>query len=96
MFLANYYRNGQLASYSDPSRSGAAWMSYAYDSLNRLTTTVDAFGDTTIRGYDSGGNLTSVTDPLGQTTQDQYDSRDRLTTLPPGSGDGAGHHGLFL
>jgi RHS repeat-associated protein len=57
-------------------------ISYAYDSLGRLTTiTYPGTGSPTVHfGYNSAGDVTSETDQTGDTTIFTYDNDDRLLT----------------
>jgi YD repeat-containing protein len=54
--------------------------SFAYDSVGRLVTSTDSFGNVTRFSYDSSNDLTSTIDPSGRTTTYSYDSSGRLTT----------------
>jgi YD repeat-containing protein len=47
-----------------------------YDTMGRLTVTVDALGDTTTL-YTSDGRLSTQTDPLGHVSQPTYDADSR-------------------
>ncbi len=51
---------------------------YSYDNADRLTSVIDALGQTTSYGYDAAGNRTSVTNARGQTTSYAYDALNRL------------------
>ena len=55
--------------------------SYVYDSLNRMTKDVGAFGQSTHYAYDSNGNRITVTDPLNHTTTRSYDALNRLIRM---------------
>ncbi len=82
-------QKGMLISQTAPAPSGQSsytlW-TYYYDSYDRLTTTVDALGDTTKTSYSSGGQVTSVIDPNGNQTTYSYDGMNRVT----GETDAAG------
>ncbi|EMI22825.1 YD repeat-containing protein [Rhodopirellula maiorica SM1] len=59
----------------------------AYDSRDRLISTIDDHDQTTVFAYDSEGNLVATTDPLGFVTQTTYDTRSRLIeTIDPEGG----------
>ena len=51
---------------------------YSYDNADRLTSVIDALGQTTAYGYDAVGDRTSVTNARGQTTTYAYDTLNRL------------------
>ena len=82
-------QKGMLISETAPAPLGQSsytlW-SYSYDSYDRLTTTVNALGDTTKTSYNSAGQVTSVTDPNGNQTTYSYDGMNRVT----GETDAAG------
>ena len=50
-----------------------------YDSLNRLTKSIDGEGGESLFTYDKKGNLMSLTDERGNTTSYVYDVLDRMT-----------------
>jgi len=52
--------------------------SYSYDSMDRLTSSVDPMQGETSQAYDELGNVTSVTDAMGGTTTYTYDKTSRL------------------
>ena len=52
--------------------------SYSYDSMDRLTSSVDPMEGETSQTYDELGNVTSVTDAMGGTTTYTYDKTSRL------------------
>lgn len=52
---------------------------YEYDSLNRLTKTIDPLGNETRYEYDSFDNIVKITDGLGRVTEITYDALDRQT-----------------
>ena len=64
-----------------PAGQTARTTTYAYDSMDRLTTTTDPLGFQTILGYDSDGNEVTSKDPLGRVTTTQYDEMDRPTVV---------------
>lgn len=51
-----------------------------YDALNRLESTTDAAGQTTMYGYDAEGHRRSVADARTHTTQFRYDGLGRVTS----------------
>jgi RHS repeat-associated protein len=64
--------------------------SYAYDSLNRQTLEIDAYGSsvaaTTTTAYDAAGNVLYTVDPAGHVTSYAYDSANRRTVEVDGYG----------
>lgn len=48
---------------------------FAYDDADRLTTTTDPEGGSTVREYDQAGNVIRVTDPEGRRLRTDYDAR---------------------
>jgi RHS repeat-associated protein len=66
---------------------------YYYDSLGRVTSTVDPAGNTVSDTWDSNNNKTAITDPTSQVNTLAYDSLNNLTSSkrpdPSGGGDGA-------
>jgi RHS repeat-associated protein len=72
---------GNVVSVTDPR---GTITSFAYDALNRLTTTIAAFGTTiaatTVGAYDAVGNVLSFTDPNNLITSYAYDALNRQTT----------------
>lgn len=52
---------------------------YAYDNLNRCTSSMDNVGNTVSSAYDSRGNVVRSTDARGIVSQYQYDGLSRLT-----------------
>ena len=54
---------------------------FGYDTIGRVTSVFDIYGNTTNIVYDNDDNVTSVTDPLGNTTSYQYDALGRLKQL---------------
>ena len=55
--------------------------SFAWDDLDRLTTTTEADGSVSSRRYDLHGNVTQQIDPLGRVTSMSYDLMGRLTEV---------------
>lgn len=70
--------NGNRLSMTDPA---GLTTTYAYDSLNRLTTVTNNAGEMTTYTYDAVGNTSSIGTPGGNTTSYTYDARDYLTTV---------------
>ena len=70
-----------------PAGQTARTTTYAYDSMDRLTTVTDPLGLQTVYGHDADGNVVTVTDPLGRTTTTQFDAMDRPVVVidPMGS-----------
>ncbi len=60
-----------------PSGGGARTTTYAYDTMNRVTTVTAPLGLQTTYRYDSDGNQVTATDPMGRTTTTSYDELDR-------------------
>jgi RHS repeat-associated protein len=58
---------------------------YAYDNLDRLTSTLYPDGKTVTATYDTAGNRVTLTNPGPTTTTAQYDQANRLTQLTQGS-----------
>ncbi|HKR23161.1 MAG TPA: RHS repeat-associated core domain-containing protein, partial [Pyrinomonadaceae bacterium] len=56
-------------------------ITFAFDSLDRITSTTDVWGQTIGYGYDANGNRTSMTVGGSSYATYQYDSVDRLTNL---------------
>ncbi|KAF0219658.1 MAG: YD repeat [Geobacteraceae bacterium] len=70
----------------DPSGALQKTVSYQYDSLNRLTKSLNPDSTYTQNSYDSLGNRISVKDPKGNSTTHAYDPLNRLSaTLQPGN-----------
>ena len=59
---------------------------YAYDSLNRLTSVLDPSGRRFTYGYDAVGNRISITYPDGKQATYAYDAADRLSAIIDWSG----------
>ena len=66
---------------ADAGGQTARTTTYAYDSMNRLTTVTDPLCLPTIYGYDSDGNQVTVKDPLGRVTTTVFDALDRPTVV---------------
>jgi RHS repeat-associated protein len=67
-----------------PVNSKGCTVSYTYDQLNRLLTSVDAQNAATSYGYDLLGNRLTVTDAATHVTKSVYDDLGRLTaTIDP-------------
>jgi RHS repeat-associated protein len=62
-------------------RSGGAFLTYQYDSLNRITNVIDATAGSTLYGFDGVGNLQSMRYPNAVTNTYTYDGLNRLTNL---------------
>ena len=85
-----YDSGGNLTEDQEPTPAGqtARTTTYAYDSMNRLTTVTDPLGLQTIYGYDSDGNQVTVKDPMGRDHDDGVrrprspDCRDRPDAGP--------------
>jgi len=78
-----YDAAGHVASISSSNANGAS-ISYTYDTLNRLSTVVDARlsgNNTTTYTYDSASNVATVTYPNGVQSQFTYDTLNRVTDL---------------
>jgi len=79
-----YDAAGNVASVKSSNANGI-WVSYTYDSLNRLATVVDnrlpAGQNTTTYSYDPASNLATVTYPNGLQSQFTLDSLNRVTSL---------------
>ena len=78
-----YDSGGNLTKDQEPTPSGqtARTTTYAYDSMNRLTTVTDPLGLQTIYGYDSDGNRVTFKDPMGRITTTAFDALDRPTVV---------------
>jgi RHS repeat-associated protein len=79
----------------------ASTTSYAYDALNRVTQTIDAFGvvgqqrSSTVV-YDQTGNVLSRTDPNGNITSYAYDALNRVTQEIDGYGSSVARTATML
>src|SRR5208283_3659550 len=74
---------GNVASIKSSNANGI-WVSYTYDSLNRLATVVDnrlVGQNTTTYSYDPASNLATVTYPNGLQSTFTYDTQNRVTAL---------------
>ena len=69
-----YDADGQRTAMTD----GTGTTSYAYDTLNRLTSSTNGADATISYGYDLAGRLTSLTYPNGKTVTRTYDAAGRL------------------
>jgi RHS repeat-associated protein len=76
----SYDPNGNVTSIHSSTPNGAA-VTYAYDSLNRLSEVNDPRLGRTAYSYDAAGNLGGYAYPNGVNTTCQYDAFDRLTNL---------------
>ena len=78
-----YDSGGNLIEDQEPTPTGqtARTTTYAYDSMNRLTTVTDPLGFQTIYGYDSDGNQVTVNDPMGRVTTTVFDALNRPTVV---------------
>jgi len=72
-----YDADGQRIGMSDGTGTGQ----YAYDSLNRLTSTTNGAGAKVSYGYDLAGQLTSLTYPNGKTVTRSYDAAGQLASV---------------
>jgi RHS repeat-associated protein len=75
-----YDADGNQVAITDPSVSNDR-TAFAFDDLNRLSSSTDAWGTTTAYAYDEDSNLTSKTTPGIGTTDYVYDALNRLSTL---------------
>ncbi|MDQ6735097.1 MAG: DUF6531 domain-containing protein, partial [Nitrospirota bacterium] len=82
-----YDADGQRLTMTD----GTGTSTYHYDSLNRLTASVDGVGTAVKYGYDLKGNLTSLTYPDGQAVSRGFDDAGRLQSVA----DPLGHTTTF-
>ena len=71
---------GHLASMQSSNTNGAN-VSYTYDTLNRLSTVVDARLGTSTYTYDDANNVATVTYPNGVKATFGYDPLNRVTSL---------------
>lgn len=87
------YPNGSAATYGYDAASrltsaanahGA--VTVAYNSLNRVGSTTDVWGQTVTYTYDANGNRTQMTAGVGNATGYQYDALNRLTQLTDRAG----------
>lgn len=84
--LMSYDANGNMTCLVDanaqagrqPKNSQGCSVSKTYDEMNRVTSVVDALGDTTHYTYDLLGNRTSVEDANGHTTTFVYNAFGKL------------------
>jgi RHS repeat-associated protein len=56
-------------------------MSFNYDTIKRLSSLTDIYGNSISYGYDKNGNLTTLTYPDGKIVTYEYDKADRLTKV---------------
>ena len=80
-----YDNNGNRVAITESAAPGSPSV-YAYDNLNRLTSSTDRFGMTVGYSYDVVGNRTSLTYPAdgvnpARTVTYGYDGANRLTTI---------------
>ena len=73
--------NLTVAALPTPSGQTARTTSYAYDSMNRVTTISAPMSRTTVVSYDSGGRMRTVTDPVSRVSTYNYDTLDRVTSF---------------
>ena len=78
---------GNQATVQSSTASGVS-ITYAYDSLNRLTNLVDRFANSTTYGFDAVGNLQTAQLPNNVTNTYAYNSLNRLTNLVAKSTNG--------
>ena len=84
-----YDPNGNLLSVTD---AASRQTTYAYNSMDRLTTRTDPLTHAETYQYDANGNLTQVTDRKSQVTTFTYDGLNRRTvTTYPGPSHRDGH-----
>src|SRR5712692_7510244 len=57
------------------------WISFTYDSANRITQAADNGGRTYFYLYDEGGRLVQVTNPMNGVTQYAYDANNQMLTI---------------
>ena len=82
---------GMLTAQTAPAPVGDAsytLVSYQYDSQDRLTTIINADGDTTVNEYSSAGQITETTDPNGMSITYSYDAMNRETGMTNAAGTG--------
>ena len=78
---------GRLTQVEDYNSGNRAEYDFAYDNMNRLTSTTTNYEFTSIGaltvqyGYDAASNRVSMTDPQGTQTSYAYDNLNRLTSL---------------
>ena len=75
-----YDAAGNLTKVQEPTPAGqtARTTTYAYDSMDRLTTVTDRLGlSDGLSATTADGNVTTVKDPLGRITTTQFDEMDR-------------------
>ncbi len=84
LWTYSYTNGGRTRTETDPNSHSTT---YDYDTQGRLTSTLNAAGDTMAYGYDLNGNKTLETDFGGHTTTFAYDDANRLITKtePAGS-----------
>ena len=82
-----YDAAGRLTQVADYNSGSTGTYSFAYDNMNRMTSTTTTYNFTTAGpwtvqyGYDAASNRTSMTDPQGTQTTYTYDVLNRLTNL---------------
>ena len=67
-----------LTSIGTISKESSRIYEYTYDSMDRLTSSVDPMNGETGQTYDELGNVTSMTDAMGGTTTYTYDKTSRI------------------
>jgi RHS repeat-associated protein len=70
--------NGNLLKATSPN---GRWISFTYDSSNRITAATDNSGRQYQYSYDVGGRLATVTNPLNGLTQYTYDYNNQMLTI---------------
>jgi RHS repeat-associated protein len=60
------------------------WISFTYDTSNRVTQAQDNIGRTVTYTYDANGNLATVTDPENHLTTYTYNAANRMETIKDG------------
>ncbi len=74
-----YDANTNVLSVLDPE--GVGIRANTFDGLNRLTSSIDTWGDETQATYDANGNTKTVTDARSHITTYVYDARDRVSEV---------------
>ena len=85
------YSGAMLTAQTAPAPFGDAsytLVSYQYDSQYRLTTTINADGDTTVNVFSSAGQITQTTDPNDVVTTYSFDAMNRETGMTNAAGTG--------
>lgn len=82
-----YDQAGRLTQVADYNSGSTGTYSFAYDNINRLTSTTTAYNFLSVSpftvqyGYDAASNRVSMTDPQGTQTTYGYDNLNRLSSL---------------